>query len=142
MPEATLPQVIAAPLMPEVRCVVVSASSSILVRLATRSDIGTLVASMREAYAEASYPLDQRWAEAAFEKLFEDSDRGCGWIAEYEGAAAGHAVLTLRYAMEHGALSGHIDDLFVRPELRRRGIGHALVSASASVGGASRCTWK
>jgi ribosomal protein S18 acetylase RimI-like enzyme len=30
--------------------------------------------------------------------------------------------------MEHGALSGYIDDLFVRPEFRRQRIGHALLS--------------
>lgn len=84
---------------------------------------------MREFYAEASYPLDQSWAEAAFSKLLENSDRGFVWIAEHEGVAAGHAVLTLRYTMEHGALSGHIDDLFVKKELRGRGIGHALVAA-------------
>ena len=42
--------------------------------------------------------------------------------------AAGHAVLTFRYTMEHGALSGHIDDLFVKPEFRRQRIARALVS--------------
>jgi ribosomal protein S18 acetylase RimI-like enzyme len=40
----------------------------------------------------------------------------------------GIAVLTLRYTMEHGALSGYIDDLFVRPEFRRQGIARALLS--------------
>jgi GNAT superfamily N-acetyltransferase len=76
--------------------------STIAVRRATQSDVATLVELMREFYAEANYPLDQEWAEAAFSSL--------------------------RYTMEHGALSGHIDDLFVKPEFRRRRIACALLS--------------
>jgi ribosomal protein S18 acetylase RimI-like enzyme len=60
--------------------------------------------------------------------LLEHPGLGCAWLAEYRNAPAGHAVLTLRYTMEHGALSGYIDDLFVRPAFRRQGIARALLS--------------
>jgi GNAT superfamily N-acetyltransferase len=103
-------------------------SSTPTIRLATPADIGTLVDLMREFYAEADYPLDQEWAGAAFSQLFGDSDLGCIWIAECQSVAVGHAVLTLRYTMEHGALSGCIDDLFVKSDFRRRHIAHALPS--------------
>ena len=103
-------------------------SAPTIVRRAGRSDVGALVDLMREFYVEASYSLDREWAEAAFSELFENPDRGCVWIAEAAGTAAGHAVLTVRYTMEHGSLSGYIDDLFVRPRFRRRGIARALVS--------------
>ena len=83
---------------------------------------------MREFYAESSYSLDETWAASAFSPLLEHSDLGCVWLAESGDAAAGHAVLTLRYSMEHGALSGHIDDLFVRKPFRRQRIGLALLS--------------
>jgi ribosomal protein S18 acetylase RimI-like enzyme len=102
--------------------------STIVVRRATQSDVGALVELMREFYAEASYPLDQEWAQAAFSPLLTHSELGCVWLAECGGVAAGHAVLTLRYTMEHGALSGHIDDLFVKSEFRRRRIACALLS--------------
>ena len=105
-----------------------SPRSTLVVRRATRSDIGELVELMREFYAEASFSLDQRWAESAFSQLLEHSEFGCVWLAECDDVAAGHAVLTLRYTMEHGALSGYIDDLFVRPAFRRQRIGHALLS--------------
>src|SRR5688572_23886430 len=102
--------------------------STIAVRRATQSDVGALVELMREFYAEANYPLDQEWAQAAFSPLLIPSELGCVWLAECGGVAAGHAVLTLRYTMEHGALSGHIDDLFVKPEFRRRRMACALLS--------------
>jgi ribosomal protein S18 acetylase RimI-like enzyme len=90
--------------------------------------VGTLVELMREFYAESSYPLDREWAETAFSPLLTHTELGCVWLAECGGVAAGHAVLTSRYTMEHGALSGYIDDLFVKPEFRRRGIACALLS--------------
>jgi ribosomal protein S18 acetylase RimI-like enzyme len=99
-----------------------------VVRRATQSDVDTLVELMREFYAESSYPLDQEWAETAFSQLLAQPELGCAWLAECDEVAAGHAVLTLRYTMEHGALSGYIDDLFVKPEFRRRGIACALLS--------------
>jgi GNAT superfamily N-acetyltransferase len=84
---------------------------------------------MREFYAEANFPLDQTWADTSFSQLLEHSQLGCVWLAERDSVAAGHAVLTLRYTMEHGALSGYVDDLFVKPEFRRQGIARALLSA-------------
>ena len=102
--------------------------STIVVKRATQSDVGTLVELMREFYAEANYPLEQEWAESAFSQLIVRPELGCVWLAECDDAAAGHAVLTLRYTMEHGALSGHVDDLFVKPEFRRRRIACALLS--------------
>lgn len=102
--------------------------STVIVRRATRSDLGTLVELMRDFYVEASYPLDSSWAARAFSQLLEHPELGCVWLAEHDRVPAGHAVLTVRYTMEHGALSGHIDDLFVRPHFRRQGIASALLS--------------
>ncbi len=82
---------------------------------------------MRDFYAESEFALDPEWAKASFVRLLEDAGLGCVWIAERDGVPAGHAVLTVRYTMEHGALSGYIDDLYVRPESRRRGIARSLV---------------
>jgi ribosomal protein S18 acetylase RimI-like enzyme len=98
------------------------------VRRAVRSDVATLVDLMQEFYAEANHSLDQKWAADSFSRLLDRSDLGCVWLAECHGVAAGHAVLTSRYTMEHGALSGYIDDLFVKPGFRRQGIARALLS--------------
>ena len=106
-----------------------SPGSTVVIRCAARSDSRKLIELMREFYAESSYSLDERWAASAFSHLLEHPELGCVWLAESGGVAAGHAVLTVRYSMEHGALSGHIDDLFVRPAFRRQRIGLALLSA-------------
>ena len=99
-----------------------SVRSTALVRRALRSDVDALVALMREFYAEA-YALDPKWAQTSFERLLTHSDLGCVWLAECRGVAAGHAVLTLRYTMEHGALrSRHQSRRFAPPRLRLKSI--------------------
>ena len=99
------------------------------VRRAAAPDIPQLVALMAEFYAEASFPLDRAWAGRSFAGLLAREELGAAWIATHGGEAAGHAVLTVRHSMEFGACDGFIDDLFVRPTRRRRGIGDALMRA-------------
>ena len=103
-------------------------STSAVVRRATQADIGTLVELMREFYSESGYSLDRQNAEGAFSELLRNSDLGCVWLAEQQGAAAGHVVLTLHYIMEHAGFSAYIDDLFVKPQFRRQGIASALLA--------------
>jgi len=104
----------------------------VVVRLATRADIPQLVELMHEFYAESSFPLDRWWARRAFSGLIDEPVYGAVWIIEDEGAAIGHVVLSVRFAMEFGGLSGHIDDLFVRPPHRRHGAARAGLDALLS----------
>jgi ribosomal protein S18 acetylase RimI-like enzyme len=98
------------------------------VRPATRQDVGVLVQLMGDFYAESSHSLDTGRAETAFVKLLTRPALGGVWVAFLDDAAAGDVVLTLRYSMDHGALCGHIEDLFVRPLYRRRHVARRLLS--------------
>src|SRR5512138_1663164 len=102
---------------------------SVGVRLATRPDIPRLVELMREFYAESSFPLDRDWAGRAFAGLIDEPRHGAVWIIECGGQPVGHVVLSVRFAMEFGGLSGYIDDLFVRPGHRRQGAASAGLDA-------------
>ena len=84
-----------------------------VVRKATLDDIRPLVALMRDFYAESNFVLDERQATASFSTLLSQPSLGSVWIAFQGERAVGHAVLTIRYTMEHGGLSGCIDDVFV-----------------------------
>jgi ribosomal protein S18 acetylase RimI-like enzyme len=95
---------------------------------ATSDDVGELVELMREFYAESNHQLDAAWAKKSFLQLLSEPGLGGVWIVRRDGAIAGYVVLTLGYSMEHGALRGYIDDLFVKPAFRRQGIAHALLS--------------
>ena len=97
------------------------------VRRATSDDTQTLVNLMEEFYAEANFKLDRQWAADAFLSLVHEDDYGCVWIVSMEKEPIGHAVLTVRFTMEHGGLSGYVDDLFVRKEFRRHGAAYFML---------------
>jgi len=101
--------------------------SGFTVNLASPDDVDDLVDLMEEFYAEANYPLDRPSARSSLLELMDRSEFGCIWLARSGGRAVGHVVLAVRYTMEHGGFSGYVDDLFVRPALRRRGVGRALL---------------
>lgn len=99
------------------------------VRTATPADIATLVALMDEFYAEAGFTLDLAGAARTFERLLSDPSLGVVWLMSFDSEPAGYLVLTTRFSMEFGGLDGFIDDLFVRPSYRRRGLSALGLSA-------------
>ncbi len=98
-------------------------------RPATPADVPTLVALMTAFYAESGYPLPEAPAARAFAALLADARLGGAWLAEAAGEAVGHAVLALGFSMEYGGLRGIVDDLYVRPDARGRGVAGALLAA-------------
>lgn len=91
-------------------------------RLARMDDVDALMDLMAEFYAESGYVLERARAEAAFRDVIADSRLGFVWLIEADGLRAGHLVLTLRYAMEYGGPIACLDDLYVRPSFRNRGL--------------------
>jgi ribosomal protein S18 acetylase RimI-like enzyme len=49
------------------------------------------------------------------------------WIAYSAGHAVGYVVITLGYSIEYGGRDAFIDDLYLVPEGRGRGLGRCLI---------------
>ncbi len=72
---------------------------------------------------KASFP--EPWPYAAFERFLDEP----GFLVAARGAdVLGYAVC--RVTPEHGREIGHLKDLAVRPDERRRGVGRLLVTRS------------
>jgi len=97
-------------------------------RRATLSDIPALVALMAEFYAESGFELDRPLAESAFSAIIGDERLGIVWIIECDGEDVGHVVMTLRFGMEFAGLIACVDDLYVRPSHRGKGLAVAALS--------------
>ena len=95
-------------------------------------DVPALVGLMTAFYAEADFPLPAGPAARAFQALLADPRLGGVWLAQVGSEAVGHAVLTLSFSMEYGGLRGFVDDLYVSPVARARGVGLALLGAVRS----------
>lgn len=102
------------------------------VRAATANDVTALVALMSAFYAEGQYSLPPLPAARAFHAMLAEPHWGAIWLAEEAATAIGYVVLTLGFSMEYGGLRGVVDDFYVRPRSRGRGIGAALLAAVRS----------
>jgi GNAT superfamily N-acetyltransferase len=96
-------------------------------RQAQLDDIPTLLALMSEFYAESGYELDPSRAETGFTAILSDERLGFVWLIDGETKNVGYIVLTLRFGMEYGGLIACIDDLFVVPQSRNRGLSTAAL---------------
>ena len=103
----------------------------VCVRRAAASDVADLVTLMGEFYAEANFTLPAEQAARTFERLLDAPELGAVWLMLDEDVPAGFVVLTVAFSMEYGALRGFVDDLFVAPRFRRRGLATAALNAVA-----------
>jgi len=99
------------------------------VREAGQDDVAQLLDMMEEFYAESGYVLDRQEARASFEALLGEPRLGRVWLVEQGEDVAGYVVVTLVFAMEYAGMMGVVDDFFVRPAWRGRGLGTAALAA-------------
>lgn len=119
---------------------------SIVIRKATAGDVGQILEFVR---ALAAFERAPDAVEATEEGLIRD---GFGprpffecLIADYDGQPAGFALYYFNYSTWVGRPGIYLEDLFVLPEFRRRGIGRALlkqVALNAVEKGCQRLQWE
>jgi GNAT superfamily N-acetyltransferase len=90
---------------------------------AGRADLDRLVALMAEFYAESDFRLNPVRATVAFGPLLDRGDLGQVWLLRAGGDAVGYVALTFCWSLECGGTCAYVDDLFVRRDFRRRGLG-------------------
>jgi GNAT superfamily N-acetyltransferase len=76
--------------------------------------------------------------------LFGDPPAVHGHIAEIDGEIAAMALWFLNFSTWDGVAGIHLEDLFVRPEFRRRGLARALLATLANeclANGYTRLSW-
>ena len=119
--------------------------SSIHVRPAVPADVPHILAFIREL---AEYEKEPHSALATEEDLLRDGfgsqPRFRCLIAECEGEPAGFALFFYNYSTWRGHAGIYLEDLFVRPAYRGKGVGKALfkrVGAIAVDEGCPRFEW-
>ncbi len=116
------------------------------VRPAKEADVGSILELIR---ALAEYEKAAPGAVPVTEDLLRESLFGAhpaieGLLACLGEEVAGYALYFHNYSSWRGRRGVYLEDLFVRPEWRRRGIGSALLRAVARVAverGCARLEW-
>lgn len=102
--------------------------TELTIRRAEAADIDTLIALITAlAHFEELPPPDEEARGRLIEHGFGDRPKYEAWIAEWEGMAVGYAFLFEAYSTFLARPTLYLEDLFVLPDHRRRGIGKALL---------------
>jgi GNAT superfamily N-acetyltransferase len=101
---------------------------SLAIRAARPADGALIFALVRELadYEKLSAEVDAT-EETIAAALFCDLPRFFCDIAEWDGEAAGFATWFLNFSTFRGRHGIYVEDIFVRPVFRKRGIGRALM---------------
>ncbi len=89
----------------------------------------TLIAAFQTEYGiERS---DEQRA-AALMPLLEGSPLGAAWLFGLAKAPTGYTVITFGWSMEMGGMEAYVDELYIRPMVRKRGIASEVLLAISS----------
>jgi GNAT superfamily N-acetyltransferase len=110
------------------------------IRSANRNDVSILLSLIRELAAYEKKP-DQAVVTKPdlLRDAFGPQPKFRAFIAEWQGSPAGYASFFYFYSTFQGRPALYLEDLYVREQLRGKGIGKALLSAVASLAIEERC---
>lgn len=99
-------------------------------RRARPDEEDALLELMRAYYAEDGYPFREHGARAALARLLREPERGAVFVAEQDDSPiGGYAVLTVGYSLEYLGLDAFVDELYLTPAFRGRGLSRGALAA-------------
>lgn len=116
------------------------------IREATARDVPTILAFVKELAAYEREPDAVTATEADFLRHgFGERPFYKALVAEWDGAPAGLALFFFGFSTWTGGPTLYLEDLFVRPEQRKKGIGLSLMqrlAREAVENGCTRFVWQ
>ena len=88
-----------------------------------------LVAAVRRFHGESGHGVDPTQA-AAIHALCSDASLGRAWLLTDERRDVGYALAYWRHSIDHDGRIAVLDDLWIEPGLRGRGLGARLLGAA------------
>jgi len=104
--------------------------SRALVRPARRADAERLVALLVAQFREHRIKTPVRRIGRAVDGVLRHPERGRLLVATLAGRPIGLAALSFIWPLEHGGRSAWLEELYVEPPHRGRGIGRTLLRAA------------
>jgi GNAT superfamily N-acetyltransferase len=97
-------------------------------READARDAAILLALMRDFNASQGYSFEPGSAQRALLELLASPSQGRMWLIEVDGVPSGYLALTFGFSLEYGGRDAFVDEFFVHPSARGRGLGRAALS--------------
>ena len=110
---------------------------SAALHLAKPEHLDTLVALCAAFHAEMQIEQTDEGRAAGLRPLLEGSPYGAAYLIGPTRAPIGYVVITFGWSVEFGGLDGFVDEIYVRPGVRGRGIAsEVLISLPQALSGA------
>lgn len=106
---------------------------------ASISDMQTICTLLQGQFDEHGISFDAERLNKAVEEILIDEQWGSFLLAREQDRSVGLAAVSYTRTLEHGGKSAWLDELYVLPEKRGRGIGTALVEEVIARCRASGC---
>lgn len=91
-------------------------------------DLPTLTPLIRAYYREDGLDWVEERQPAALRALAANAPNGSGWLVRQSDRTIGYAVLTWSFSVESGGRDGLIDEVYLIPEVRGRGLGQQVLA--------------
>ena len=109
--------------------------------LVSAADLPLLERFVRAYYVEDRHSFDENRQPAALAALAAGEPFGRGWVTLLDGHPVGYVVLSWGFSIEAGGREACLDEFYLVPEVRGRGLGGrvlVLVEAEARAFGVRR----
>ena len=108
-------------------------NKKILIRVASEKDVHTIFSLIMELAEYEKLSNHIKTSEVELKRTLFGEDRFVEvLIAEYEGKIAGQAIFFKNFSTFLGKPGLYLEDLYVKPEMRGKGIGKALLDSIIS----------
>lgn len=111
------------------------------IQRATAEDVPALIPLVAEYWRfEAIADFEPRRVAVQIERILSEPGLGSGWIAFAEDVPVGYLIAVYVFSLEHLGITAEIDELFVLPSARGKGVGTGLLKTAESEFLHSGCT--
>ena len=101
------------------------------VNLAGEENAALCLALMEKHHAEQGLPYDDAHRIAVASPLLAGNPLGAIWLIGPARAPLGYVLVTFAWSVEAGGMVGWISEIYMRPSVRKRGIGTETLHAVA-----------
>ncbi|AXT25821.1 N-acetyltransferase [Ruegeria sp. AD91A] len=102
---------------------------SAALRLARPEDLDRLMALVTAFHTEAGLAQDPDQIRNALAPLLEGIPHGCVYLIGPGRAPLGYIILSFGWSVEFGGMDGFVDEIYIRPAVRGRGIATEVLLA-------------
>ena len=97
------------------------------IRKAARSQLGMLIGFVKAFHELENIQIAEDQMTAAVEALMTRRELGAIWVIYENNSAVGYIAICKGFSIEFGGYDGFIDEFYIAPDFRGKGLGTAVL---------------